>query len=107
MSPRHLGCKAVIAKSFARLHETNLKKQGILPLTLTTASDYDKILVDDRVSLITLNELAVGTLLTMQLYHADGSMDTLALAHSLTEEQIRWFKAGSALNLIRTQQTRG
>ena len=104
MSPRYLGCKAVIANSFARLHETNLKKQGILPLTFLTPSDYDKIRIDDRVSLIKLNGLLPGTRVTMRLSHADGSMDTLALAHALTEEQIRWFKAGSALNLIRAQQ---
>ena len=105
MSPRYLGCRAVIAKSFARLHETNLKKQGILPLTFPDPADYDTILVNDRVSLTQLGRLAPGHPVTMQLSHADGSMDTLALAHSLTEEQVRWFKAGSALNLIRAQQT--
>ena len=105
MSPRHLGCRAVIAKSFARLHETNLKKQGILPLIFTRPEDYEKLRAEDRVSLVSLKDLAPGTPVTMRLHHSDGSTETLQLAHSLTEEQIRWFQAGSALNLIRTQQS--
>ena len=104
MSPRFLGCKAVIAKSFARLHETNLKKQGVLALTFANAADYDLVQAKDRVNLVKLAGLAVGQPVTMLLEHPDGSIDTLQLAHSFTEEQIRWFKAGSALNLIRTQQ---
>jgi len=104
MSPRYLGCKVVIAKSFARLHETNLKKQGILPLVFLSSGDYDKIRADDRVSLIKLKDLAPGKPVTMRLDHADGSTETIQLSHSMTEEQIRWFKAGSALNLIRAQQ---
>ena len=104
MSPRYLGCRAVLAKSFARLHETNLKKQGILPLTFADPADYDTIRVDDRVSLAGLSALAPGRPVTAQVHHADGATATLSLAHALTEEQVRWFKAGSALNLIRTQQ---
>ena len=105
MSPRYLGCKAVITRSFARLHETNLKKQGILPLVFTNPTDYDKIRVDDRISLIGLSRLAPSQPVTAQLHHADGSSDTFQLSHSLTDEQIRWFKAGSALNIIRQQQS--
>ncbi len=105
MSPRYLGCKAVIAKSFARLHETNLKKQGILPLTFTHPEDSDKIRADDRVNILKLNDLASGKPVTIRLDRADGTSDTLQLAHTLTDEQIRWFRAGSALNLIRAQQT--
>ncbi|MBI3324987.1 MAG: aconitate hydratase [Candidatus Omnitrophica bacterium] len=104
MSPRYLGCQAVVAKSFARLHETNLKKQGILPLTFVNPRDYDAIRVDDRISLVGLQTLAAGSSATMRLQHADGSTDAVSLAHSLTDEQIRWFKAGSALNLIKAQQ---
>jgi aconitate hydratase len=101
MSPRHLKCKAVFAKSFARLHETNLKKQGILPLTFTAPSDYDSIDANVRVSLTDLKALAPGKPVTAILHRADGSTTTIQLAHSLTDEQIRWFQAGSALNLIR------
>ncbi len=104
MSPRFLGCKAVIVKSFARLHETNLKKQGILPLTFVTPADYDLLRADDRVSLLNLKALAPGRPLTMRVTRADGSTATVTLAHSLTADQIRWFQAGSALNLIRSQQ---
>ncbi len=101
MSPRFLGGKAVIAKSFARIHETNLKKQGMLPLTFTQPSDYDKVKPGDRVSVVGLAGLAPGRRLRLVLRHADASTETLEAAHSLTEEQIGWFKAGSALNLIR------
>jgi len=105
MSPRYLGCKAVIAKSFARLHETNLKKQGMLPLTFANPADYESLRADDRVTLKALHDLKPGQPVTMLVDHADGSMATVPLVHSLTEEHIRWFKAGSALNLIRGQQT--
>ncbi len=101
MSPRYLGCRAVVAKRFARLHETNLKKQGILPLTFAQPADYDTLRVDDRISLKGLAQLAPAKPVTAAVHHADGSTAMLTLNHSLTEEQIRWFKAGSALNLIR------
>ncbi len=104
MSPRYLNCRAVIVKSFARLHETNLKKQGILPLTFINPADYGKIRADDRVSLLGLNQLAPGRPVEARIHHADGSVERIELAHSLTDEQIRWFRAGSALNLIRAQQ---
>ena len=100
MSPRHLGCRLVIAKSFARLHITNLKKQGILPCTFADAADYDRILAGDRISVSGLRRLAPGKPLTATLYHADGSTHAFQLLHSMTEEQIRWFTAGAALNLL-------
>ncbi len=105
MSPRHLKCKAVIAKSFARLHETNLKKQGILPLTLTKSADYDAIQSDVRISLTGLKALAPGKPVTAIVHRPDGTT-TITLGHSLTDEQICWFKAGSALNLIRHASAR-
>jgi aconitate hydratase len=104
MSPRFLGCKAVIVRSFARIHETNLKKQGILALTFANPADYDKIKQDDRIDLTGLAELAPGKPLTMTIKHADGKTEQCQLKHTMTEEQIGWFKAGSALNLIRQQR---
>lgn len=101
MSPRLLGCHAVITKSFARIHETNLKKQGILALNFKDADDYDKILEDDRISLKGLAGLAPGSEVELVLGHADGSSESITAVHTLNEEQIAWFKAGSALNLLR------
>ncbi|MBI1991961.1 MAG: aconitate hydratase [Candidatus Omnitrophica bacterium] len=100
MSPRFLGCKLVIARSFARLHLTNLKKQGILPCTFADPDDYERITADDRLSVHGLVRLAPGTPLAATLHHRDGSTVSLPLTHSMTEEQIRWFRAGAALNLI-------
>jgi len=100
MSPRLLGCKLVIARSYARLHLTNLKKQGILACTFADPADYDTVKADDRISVESLGRIAPGDLLQGVLHHADGTTETLPLAHSLTEEQIRWFKAGAALNLL-------
>ncbi len=102
MEPRHLGCAAVIVRSFARIHETNLKKQGILPLTFVDASDYDKVKEDDRFAIRHLADLAPDRNLEVTLTHADGSTDTFAVAHTMTEEQISWFQAGSALNKIKS-----
>jgi len=101
MSPRHLGCVAVITKSFARIHETNLKKQGALPLTFVTPADYDKIKEDDRVTLKGLSTFAPGRNLALEVKHADGSVESIALKHTFNAEQIKWFQAGSALNLLR------
>jgi aconitate hydratase len=101
MSPRFLGCKAVIAKSFARIHETNLKKQGILPLAFEKTWDYEKIRENDKLSIQGVDLLAPGTLLALVVTHADGSSEKLAVRHSLTDEQIQWFRAGSALNLMK------
>ena len=100
MSPRFLGCKLVTAKSFARLHLTNLKKQGILPCTFADPEDHDKIQAQDRISVLGLRELAQGKPLQATLHHADGRTDSLRLLHTMTLEQIRWFKAGAALNLL-------
>ena len=101
MSPRFLGCTTVITKSFARIHETNLKKQGILALTFADMKDYDKILEDDKISIVGLQNLTPGQNLKATLEHANGSKEEISLKHSYNAEQIKWFKAGSALNLIR------
>ncbi|HEU4339688.1 MAG TPA: aconitase family protein, partial [Planctomycetota bacterium] len=104
MSPRFLGAAAVIVRSFARIHETNLKKQGILPLTFTDPSDYDKVRETDRISLTGLSSLAPGSVVQGVVHHEDGKRETISLRHSLTAEQIEWFKAGSALNLLKRRQ---
>ena len=100
MSPRYLGASTVIVKSFARIHETNLKKQGMLALTFADPKDYEKIKEDDRLS-IALNDFAPGKGLKLSLKHSDGSTESIALNHSYNKEQIEWFKAGSALNLLK------
>jgi len=100
MEPRNVGVKAVLVKSFARIHETNLKKQGILALTFTEKNDYDKILEDDTLDIICLQEFSPGEPLTIVLNHRDGSKEEILVAHSFGSRQIDWFKAGSALNLI-------
>jgi len=101
MSPRFLGIKAVIARSFARIHEANLKKQGILPLTFRNREDYEKLDEEDRVSLVGLNKLAPGAPVRGIITKRNGSTHDLFLDHTLTEEQVAWFKAGSALNTLR------
>jgi aconitate hydratase len=106
MSPRFLGAAAVIVRSFARIHESNLKKQGILPLTFTDQADYDKVLEDDRVSIVGLASLAPGKDVTAVLHHAGGGEDRILVRHTLNAEQIAWFKAGSALNVIKQQTSR-
>ena len=100
MEPRHLGGKAIIVRGFARIHETNLKKQGMLPLTFADPADYDKVQEDDRISLIGVKELAPGSTIKMIMKHADETTDEAILNHTMNENQIAWFKAGSALNLI-------
>ena len=100
MEPRHLGGRAIIVKSFARIHETNLKKQGMLPLTFADPRDYDKLLEDDRLSILGLAGFAPGVPLTLVARHADGGEDRIALNHTFNQSQIAWFKAGSALNLM-------
>jgi aconitate hydratase len=102
LSPRLLGGAAVIVRSFARIHETNLKKQGLLPLTFPDPADYDRIREDDRISLTGLQDLAPGQPVACTLHHADGTTETLSLNHSFAESQLAWFKAGSALNLFHT-----
>jgi aconitate hydratase len=101
MSPRFLGCRVVLTRSFARIHETNLKKQGVLPLTFADPADYDRLRRDDRLSFIGLDKLAPGQKIEVRITHADGSQETFFALHSLTRDQIAWFMAGSALNLIR------
>lgn len=106
MQPRHLGVKAVLVKSFARIHETNLKKQGMLALTFNNEADYDKIQEDDRIDFTDLTSFAPGKPLTLVFKHADGSSDTILANHTYNDQQIEWFKAGGALNIIRAQQGR-
>ena len=100
MEPRFMGCKAIIARSFARIAETNLKKQGVLPLTFVDPADYDKVREDDRVAIRGLAGLAPGSKLTCELTHTDGNVERFELVHSMSPTQIDWFKAGSALNLV-------
>ncbi len=103
MEPRYLGCKAVIARSFARIHETNLKKQGVLPLVFENPADYEKVQETDRISIRGLKDLAPGRPVTVVLHHAHGQEETIRCRHSLSTEQIAWFKAGAALNLLREE----
>ncbi|HWV37298.1 MAG TPA: aconitate hydratase [Vulgatibacter sp.] len=100
MSPRHLGAAAIIVRSFARIHETNLKKQGVLPFTFQVASDYDKVRAGDRITLKDVMSIAPGKTVEAVLHHADGTTETIPLRHTLNEEQVGWFKAGSALNVL-------
>jgi aconitate hydratase len=100
MEPRHLGVRAILVKSFARIHETNLKKQGMLGLTFADSNDYSKVQEDDTIDILGLESFAEGTPLTIVLHHADGSTDEFKANHTYNASQIEWFKAGSALNLI-------
>jgi aconitate hydratase len=101
MEPRHLGVRAVLVKSFARIHETNLKKQGMLALTFANKEDYNKIQEDDQIDILGLTSFAPGKALTMVLHHSNGSSDEITVNHSYNAQQIEWFKAGGALNIIR------
>src|SRR5436190_7564937 len=101
MSPRYLGAAAILVRSFARIHETNLKKQGVLPLTFANPEDYEKVQKDDRISIVGLKDLAPGREVELVLHHADGKTEKIKANHSMTVEQIEWFKAGSALNLLK------
>lgn len=103
MEPRHLGVKAILVKSFARIHETNLKKQGMLALTFADKQDYDKVLEDDNIDIIGLTDFTPGKPLTVVLHHKDGSSEKITVNHSFNEQQIEWFKAGGALNVIRKE----
>jgi aconitate hydratase len=106
LEPRFLGGAAIVTKSFARIHETNLKKQGLLPLTFANAADYEKIKEADLVDIVGLKDFAPSRPLTMIARHQDGSRDEIVLKHSFNAEQIAWFKAGSALNLLKTAAKR-
>ncbi len=103
MEPRYMGVRVVLVKSFARIHETNLKKQGMLPLTFEDPADYDLIREDDLIDVLGLKELAPEQPLEIRLHHSDGTTDSFRAHHSLNHNQMEWFKAGSALNLIRKQ----
>ena len=100
MSPRLLGAKAVIVRSFARIHESNLKKQGILPLTFSDANDYDKILETDKISILGIADLKPGVPLKAVLAHENGVEEQISLTHTMSEEHIAWFNAGAALNIL-------
>jgi aconitate hydratase len=100
MEPRYLGCRAVIAKSFARIAETNLKKQGLLPLWFANENDYDKILEDDMISFLDL-DIKPGEEIGVEIKHADGAIEVIKTKHTFSDEQIRWFEQGSALSFIR------
>jgi aconitate hydratase len=100
MEPRFMNVKAVIVKSFARIHETNLKKQGILALTFANKADYNKILEDDKFNITGLKNFKMGEMLTLQILHSNQTEDVIELNHTYNNNQIEWFKAGSALNLI-------
>ena len=104
MEPRFLGVRTVLVRSFARIHETNLKKQGMLALTFADKTDYDKILEDDTLDFIDLDQFSMGKPLALDVFHTDGSSDTIYCNHTYNDTQIEWFKAGSALNLIRSQE---
>jgi len=104
MEPRHLGVRAVIVKSFARIHETNLKKQGMLGLTFAVEADYDKIMEDDTFNFVDLESFAPGKQLILEIVHANGLKEYILLNHTYNDSQIEWFKAGSALNLIKLME---
>ena len=106
MQPRHLGVAAVLVKSFARIHETNLKKQGVLPLTFADPADYDKVQEEDTIDILA-GGIAPDKPVKVVLHHADGSKDEFMTNHTLNATQIEWLKAGSALNLIRNHADRG
>jgi aconitate hydratase len=103
MEPRFLGVRAILVKSFARIHETNLKKQGMLALTFADKSDYDKIQEDDTIDITGLTGFAPGVSLTLIFHHKDGTQNIITANHTYNQQQIEWFKAGAALNIIRKQ----
>mgnify|MGYP003341591606 CR=1 FL=1 len=103
MEPRHLGVRAILVRSFARIHETNLKKQGMLALTFANKEDYDKVQEDDSLDIVGLTQFKPGQPLTVVLNHKDGTTDSIPVNHTYNEQQIEWFKAGGALNVIRSQ----
>ena len=104
MEPRHLGVKVILVKSFARIHETNLKKQGMLALTFSNKNDFDLIMEDDTFEFEDLINFSPGNSLTLVVRHTDGSIDKINCNHTYNDIQIEWFKNGSALNLIRSQK---
>lgn len=103
LEPRYLGGRAIIVKSFARIHETNLKKQGMLPLVFADPKDYDKITGNDKVDIVGLTSFAPGKPLTLRVHKAGGKSVDITVNHTFNEEQIEWFKAGSALNFMKSK----
>ncbi len=103
MEPRFMGGKAIIVRSFARIHEANLKKQGVLALTFADPKDYERVLVDDRIDILGIAELAPGRPVTVRIHHADGTSHDVQTTHTMSDEHIAWFRAGSALNVLRQQ----
>ena len=103
MEPRHLGVRAVLVESFARIHETNLKKQGMLALTFDNKDDYDKITEDDTIDITGLISFTANKPLVVHLNHKDGTTESFLVNHTYNEQQIEWFKAGGALNIIRKE----
>ena len=104
MEPRYMNGRVILARSFARIAEANLKKQGLLPLTFADASDYDKIRADDVLDIIGVTDLAPGSTLRVIVHHVDGTTDEFAANHTMSDEHIGWFRAGSALNLLASKQ---
>jgi aconitate hydratase len=103
MEPRYMGCRAIVVRSFARIHEANLKKQGVLALTFADPADYDTIRSDDTIDIKGLTDLAPGKPVTVVVRHTDGSSHEIRTTHTMSEEHIEWFRAGSALNVLRQQ----
>jgi aconitate hydratase len=103
MEPRHLGVRVILVKSFARIHETNLKKQGMLALTFDDPKDYNKVMEDDIIDIVGLTQFQLDVQLTVVLNHKDGSTESFKVNHTYNQGQINWFIAGSALNLIKEQ----
>ena len=103
MEPRYRGCKSIIVRSFARIHETNLKKQGVLPLTFADPAVYDRVLEDDTISVLGLADLTPDVPVRCVLNHADGTTEEFTANHTMSEEHIEWFRAGGALNVIRAK----
>jgi aconitate hydratase len=101
MEPRFMNAKAVLVRSFARIHEANLKKQGVLPLTFADPADYDKIRVDDALDIVGLAELAPGSQVRVIIHHADGEVEEILTNQTMSDEHIAWFRAGSALNVLK------
>jgi aconitate hydratase len=107
MEPRFMGAKAIIVRSFARIHETNLKKQGVLPLTFADTTTYENIGPDDTISILGLSGLAPDIAVQCTINHPDGTTETFEANHTMSEEHIGWFKAGGALNVIRSERAQG
>jgi aconitate hydratase len=103
MEPRYMGGRAIIARSFARIHEANLKKQAVLALTFADPADYDAIRADDEIDIVGLADLAPGKPVTVVVRHSDGSSQEVRTTHTMSDEHIEWFRAGSALNVLRQQ----